>query len=199
LIHALFFFFPSIFYGKSAPHSLTQQIAFALVVFHYAKREYETAFVHRFSNATMPFMNVFKNSFHYWILGGLSIAYFLYHPLFTETKSPAFVYFCAISFMICEFGNLHAHLQLQSLRPPGTRARGIPKGALFEYVSCANYTWEIFAWLFFALFTQTLTSYVFFIVSTVQIAIWSLKKHKTYIKEFGSSYPRRKVLFPFVW
>jgi very-long-chain enoyl-CoA reductase len=28
----------------------------------------------------MPFFNVFKNSAHYWLLGGLFISYFIYHP-----------------------------------------------------------------------------------------------------------------------
>ena len=31
---------------------------------HYAKRLLETIFVHRFSNATMPIMNLFKERIH---------------------------------------------------------------------------------------------------------------------------------------
>jgi hypothetical protein len=121
------------------------------------KRELETHFVHRFSNATMPAFNIFKNSFHYWILGGGAIAYFLYHPKYTSMYSDTFVNICAILFMLAEFGNLYCHIILRNLRAPGTREKGIPRGFLFELTTCANYTCEVFAWLFFAIFVHTLS------------------------------------------
>eukprot|EP00042_Codosiga_hollandica_P022183 m.80392 g.80392 ORF g.80392 m.80392 type:complete len:75 (-) comp50689_c0_seq7:2460-2684(-) len=37
-----------------------ERIAMVCWVFHYAKRLYETVFVHRFSHATMPIRNIFK-------------------------------------------------------------------------------------------------------------------------------------------
>jgi len=51
-----------------------------MVLGHYIKRELETLFVHRFSNETMPFMNVFKNSAHYWIIMGIGTMYFFLSP-----------------------------------------------------------------------------------------------------------------------
>jgi very-long-chain enoyl-CoA reductase len=44
-----------------------------------------------------------------------------------------------------------------NLRKPGTKVRGIPNGNIYSLVSCANYTWELVAWLAFAVFTQALT------------------------------------------
>lgn len=208
LIHSLFYWLPGLCYPSysneaaklaSNGHSYTQTVAYALVVLHYVKRELETLFVHRFSLDTMPIKNIFKNSFHYWIIGGLMIAYFLYHPLYTETKSHAFVTAGAVVMVAMELGNLYSHIILMKLRPKGSRARGIPRGFLFEYVTCANYTFELAAWLMFCLFTQTLTAYVFLLVSGAQIAQWSLKKHLALKKEFGSEAPKRKKLIPFVW
>jgi very-long-chain enoyl-CoA reductase len=41
-------------------------------------------------------------------------------------------------------------------------------------------------------------AYIFFIVSTVQMIDWALKKHKRYRQEF-KDYPRvRKAMFPFI-
>jgi len=203
LIHFLVFYFPTLFYGeeeKNMQHSFTQKVAFGCVFFHYLKREYESIFVHRFSNATMPFTNVFKNSFHYWILGGIAIAYFIYHPRYVAPFSDEVVMVAAAIFILAEIGNLHSHFILRNLRPFGSTKRAIPYGGLFSLVSCANYTYEILAWLTFAIFTQTLTAYIFLVVSFVQIVEWALKKHQAYKQEFAEySKLKRKVLIPLVW
>lgn len=105
----------------------------------------------------------------------------------------------AVLMLICEASNLYCHIILMNLRKPGTRERGIPRGFLFEYTTCANYTAEVAAWLCFAIFTQTFTAYVFLLVSFGQIAQWSMKKHVALKKEFGDRVPKRKALIPFVW
>jgi very-long-chain enoyl-CoA reductase len=199
VMHALCFFLPELVYGQKVNHhSYTQTVAFWLVVLHYVKREYETHFVHRFSNATMPFMNVFKNSAHYWLLGGLFIAYFIYHPQYTEFHSHQTVNILAAMFLLFELGNYVSHMQLRNLRAPGTRERKNPRGLMFEYTSCANYTFEVFAWAAFSVMVWSLPSWLFLAVSTAQIAQWSIKKHKLLNQEFGRV-PGRKILFPFLW
>lgn len=126
-----------------------------MVMGHYAKREFETLFIHRFSNDTMPFFNIFKNSSHYWILCGFCNMYFFMHPLYTQPSwaSDATTIALAIIFTICEVMNFFCHVTLKNLRKPGTRERGIPKGYGFGLVSCANYFWESMAWLTFSVFS----------------------------------------------
>jgi hypothetical protein len=68
---------------------------------------------------------------------------------------------------------LHCHIILMNLRPAGTKVRKIPHGNVFSFVACANYFWESIAWLAFAIFTQTVTSYLFFLFSAGQMLVWA--------------------------
>ena len=79
-----------------------------MVILHYAKRELETMFVHRFSSATMPFTNVFKNSFHYYGLFGFLTMYFFLHPDYTPPAwaSDEIYYGATALFCVFEFMNL---------------------------------------------------------------------------------------------
>ena len=123
-----------------------------MVLGHYVKRELETLFVHRFSNDTMPFMNVFKNSFHYWIIFGLINMYFFLHPDYTPPSWASKEIFLIIfaAFIFFEFMNYMCHLVLRDLRKEGSSERGIPHGFGFGLVSSANYLWEALCWGLFA-------------------------------------------------
>lgn len=61
-------------------------IAAACYTIHYVKRLYETLFVHRFSHATMPLMNLFKNCAYYWGFTAY-VAYHVCHPLYTPPSA----------------------------------------------------------------------------------------------------------------
>lgn len=67
-------------YGHDFYLTFNQKVGAAMLIGHYIKRELETMLVHKFSNATMPFFNIFKNSFHYYILCGFNCMYFFLHP-----------------------------------------------------------------------------------------------------------------------
>lgn len=136
------------------------RIAMAAWSFHYVKRLLETMFVHRFSNATMPIMNIFKNSTYYWGFAAY-VAYHINHPLYTAPCRNQ-VIGGLVAFFLNEMGNLSIHIALRNLRPPGTKVRKIPLPTgnpftlLFNFVSCPNYTYEIGAWVSFTIMTQCL-------------------------------------------
>lgn len=195
LIHLAFYFYFTLIKGTKITN--TQYLALLCVCGHFMKREYETLFIHRFSLATMPLTNLFKNCGHYWILSGFLLAYNLYRPEYTPCKFyivlPAFC-----MFLLAELGNLCSHLTLRNLRPPGSTKRGIPRGGLFEYVSCPNYTFEILAWISFSIMTGLLSSWIFTIFSGAQMYLWAVKKHRRYNAEFVTYPKSRKALIPFL-
>ncbi|KAG0244169.1 3-oxo-5a-steroid 4- dehydrogenase [Actinomortierella wolfii] len=203
VIHPIFFYLPTLWYGKAFEHSLMQTVTFWMVILHFLKREYETLFVHRFSHGTMPLRNLFKNSAHYHLLSGVNLAYFVYGPWNGKSeplsqRSELLVYACIALYAFSELSNYVTHVTLRNLRPPGTRVRKIPRGYGFNLVSCPNYFFETLAWTAVAILTQSWATYLFLIVATGQMYIWAVQKHKSYRKEF-SDYPRnRKAMFPFI-
>jgi len=209
LIYLLFYIRPSFIYGssiKSKPMHLAAHLGAACWTFHYAKRILETLFVHRFSHATMPIFNLFKNCSYYWGFTAF-VSYFVNHPKYT---SPLFgnaqIYLGLAMFILNELGNLSIHLLLRDLRPPGTKERRIPYPnktnpftKLFHFVSCPNYTYEIGSWLGFSIMTQTLASVLFTLAGAVQMTIWAKQKHRAYKKDFAEKYPKqRKAIIPFL-
>lgn len=198
LIYLFFYARPPFIYPASdAPHTWVQNLALLCWAGHYLKRELETIFVHRFSHGTMPIMNIFKNSGYYWGFGALC-GYFVNHPYFTNPE-PTQVYTALAFFVLFELGNLISHIQLRNLRPEGTTVRRIPRGFLFELVSCPNYTCEILAWVCFSLMTQSVAAFLFTLVGGGQMLVWAQQKHRRYKKEFPGYPKNRRILFPFLY
>lgn len=203
LIHPLFYLLrPYIYSNAPAQASTLQTLSCVLITLHFLKRELETVFVHRFSNATMPATNIFKNSAHYWILSGLLIAYFTYSPtsITAGPSNPAITYPALALYAIGELGNLNAHLVLRSLRSPGGTERGVPKGLGFDWVTCPNYLFESLAWLSILMVNQSWTTAVFIAVAVGQMGIWAKKKESRYRKELGTKYKKKRfAMLPGVW
>jgi len=195
----------SLIYGTRTPYvmSTTQTIALICWVAHYVKREFETAFVHKFSHGTMPIFNIFKNSIYYWGCGA-AIAYFVNHPRYTP---PPFyqTQYALVFFVICELLNFVAHVQLSAMRPSGSKEYVLPRGLLFDFITCPNYTFEILSWVAFSFLTQTAAAYAFTIFGFVQMWQWAKQKHARLAKIFppnkeNKSQPhfskRKALIFP---
>ena len=206
VVPALFFYVlrPLLYFNFDKPlrePSQLQFITLVLLTIHFLKREYETIFVHRFSLATMPAFNIFKNSAHYWVLAGVNIAYWVFRPdapTATDQPNPILLYSGLALFVIGELCNLNAHRILRDLRKPGTTERGIPRGFGFNLVTCPNYMFEIMSWVGVYLVTGLSWSVLtFIVVGTVQMYLWALRKERRYRKEFGDRYKKKRfVIIP---
>jgi len=189
-------------YGSDPKLTHNQKLGVAAALIHYLKREFETLFVHRFSNDTMPWTNIIKNSTHYWLIFGLLNMYFFLSPKYTPPawiKSDMTYNVLFGVFLFFEFMNYRCHCILRDLRKPGSTERGIPRGNAFELVSCANYFWESLCWLVFSISSNVLGAYIFWAFSSGQMLIWAQAKHRKYKKDFGDKYPKgRKAMFPFI-
>lgn len=71
-----------------------------------------------------------------------------------------------------------SHLILRNLRPEGSKEYVIPKGFAFNYITCANYTFEIYGWIFFGVATQTVAAFLFIAAGSFPMSQWALGKHK---------------------
>ncbi|KAF2154136.1 hypothetical protein K461DRAFT_285621 [Myriangium duriaei CBS 260.36] len=201
LFHPLIYYLRPFLFKNAGEPSQAQTLSCILISLHFLKREFETLFVHRFSNATMPARNIFKNSAHYWLLAGLNIAFWVYKPdsPTANLTNPLVIYTGVALFIIGELGNLSTHLTLRGLRSAGGKERGIPKGLGFDLVTCPNYTFETLAWIGIWLVTFSLSTGIFAIVAVGQMYLWALKKESRYRKEFGDKYKRKRcTMFPFI-
>merc|ERR1711920_189121 len=202
-VYLAFYLFPTAIYGSVAQtRAPVVDLACLCHSAHYVKRILETLFVHRFSHATMPILNLFKNCTYYWGFAAY-MSYYINHPLYTA-PSASQVNYALIAFVLCEFGNFSIHLLQMNLRPAGSKVRKIPHPntnpftLLFNLVSCPNYTYEIGAWAAFGIMTQCAPVLIFMTCGAAQMTVWALGKHRRYRKEF-KDYPRqRRAICPFI-
>lgn len=215
ILHGLFYFSPWIYGQSYFPHSTVQTLVFNMTLVHYLKREFETLFVHKFSNATMPATNIFKNCGHYWLLSGVLTAYFSYAPqAFKSDKSawtrflyhtndnlPSWAIMLLVDlFVFFETSNYLTHANLSSIRAKDDKKYQIPYGYGFNLVSCPNYFFEVMSWLAVFAMIGNWSFVVFVGVGAVQMYIWAIGKHKRYLKTFGDEYKKlkRKVMVPYL-
>ncbi|KAK8961456.1 Very-long-chain enoyl-CoA reductase [Platanthera guangdongensis] len=204
VIYPIFYFLPVYNfvgnYGERKKMHPVQTYALYYWCFHYFKRIMETFFVHRFSHATSPVSNVYRNCAYYWTFAAC-IAYNVNHPLYAPVGELQW----KIGFgfgLLCQISNFYCHVILKQLRGSDASAGyQIPKGFLFNMVTCANYTTEIYQWLGFNIATQTLAGYLFLTVGSCFMYNWAVGKHSRLNKLFDGKdgrpkYPNRWVFLP---
>lgn len=95
--------------------------------------------------------------------------------------------------------NFKADAMLIALREPGESGYKIPRGWLYEYVSCPNYLGEILEWTGWAVATWSLPGLAFALYTAANIGPRARSNHRWYQATFEDYPPERKALIPFLF
>jgi len=94
--------------------------------------------------------------------------------------------------------NVRSDSILFRLRAPGESGYRIPRGFLFERVTCPNYLGEIVEWIGWAVATGSLPGLAFAVYTFANLAPRALAHHRWYVSKFPDYPAGRKALVPFV-
>lgn len=92
--------------------------------------------------------------------------------------------------------NFQADSILIHLRDDGHRGYKIPRGGLFRWVSCANYTGEIMLWCGWAMMSWTPAGLLFALFTIANLGPRAISHHRWYKEHFQNYPPGRKALIP---
>lgn len=94
--------------------------------------------------------------------------------------------------------NRWADAVLAGLRRPGETGYKIPRGGLYELVSCPNYLGELLEWVGWAIATWSVAGLSFAVFTAANLVPRALTHHRWYREKFPE-YPRsRRAVVPFV-
>ena len=112
--------------------------------------------------------------------------------------SPQFVAGTAL-FLFGLLVHVLADRELRLLRRASGGQRGLPRGALFRFLSCPNYFGEIVEWSGFALATWSPGGLVFALWTAANLVPRALHHHRWYRATFPDYPPARRAVVPFVF
>jgi steroid 5-alpha reductase family enzyme len=125
-----------------------------------------------------------------------------------EDPEPGFKWrfnFGIVVFFIGFIVNFHADTVLLRLRKEKdarkpTQRYSIPRGGMFEYVSCANYFGEILEWTGYAIASASWAGLAFALYTFCNVGPRGYHHHLWYASKF-EDYEKfnRKAVIPFVW
>jgi hypothetical protein len=193
----ILWFFLSEFFSAVDPASW---IMIGLFSLHYINRIFIFPFRIQTKGKKIPLLIVLSAVF-FNLVNGFSFGYYFTHFASYSQKwitDPRFIAGC-ILFFTGMFINWKADNILIHLRKPGETGYKIPRGWLFEKISCPNLFGEILEWLGFAILCWNLPALTFFIWTSANLIPRAVSHHKWYKEKFSDYPATRKAVIPFLW
>lgn len=190
-------FFIILYYFLSSNQSNYASMLSLLWLFHYFNRTFIYPFRIRTKGKKMPLLIVGSAIFFNCINAGLN-GYFLAH--FESYGSESFLNIKFIVgiclFLLGFFINQKSDYILIHLRKPGETGYKIPKGFLFNFISCPNLFGELVQWSGFAIMAWNLPALTFLIWTFANLLPRAIGHHKWYKENFKEYPEKRKAVLP---
>lgn len=195
---ALFVF--SYFFLTGKGHAtVVPWIFFGFWVFHYINRTLIFPFRLQTKGKKMPVAIVLM-AFCFNLMNGYVNGYYLGNLASNDISwlmDPRFI-IGACLFITGMYFNWSSDTILIHLRKPGETGYVIPKGGLFNAISCPNHFSEMVEWAGFAIMTWSIPGLSFFIWTFVNLLPRAIHHHKWYKQTFPE-YPKdRKAVIPYL-
>ena len=94
--------------------------------------------------------------------------------------------------------NRRADAVLAALRKPGETGYKIPRGGLYELISCPNYFGELLEWTGWAIATWSVAGLSFAVFTAANLVPRAVSHHKWYKQKFPDYPAGRKAVIPFL-
>ena len=166
-------------------------------ILHYANRTLIFPFKLKTKNKKMPilivasalFFNGVNGFLNGYILGDMQPE--LLDPTSIHVVLGVLVFFTGMAV------NRWADRSLIALREK-KQGYEVPKGGLFEYISCPNHFGEIIEWFGFAIIAWNLPAFTFAIWTFCNLSPRSLNHHEWYKDKFDDYPKNRKAVVPYI-
>lgn len=174
-------------------------VMIAFFSLHYFNRVFIFPFRLRTKGKKMPLL-IMLSAVFFNLVNGFSFGYYFSHfaAYASDWFSDLRFIIGAILFFTGLYINWKADNILIHLRKPGETVYKIPRGWLFEKISCPNLFGEILEWLGFAVLCWNLPALTFFIWTAANLIPRALSHHRWYRHTFTEYPAQRKAILPFL-
>lgn len=198
LMEAPSFFIILFFFLKHEQSSYASMLSL-LWMLHYAHRTFIFPLRLRTQGKKMPVAIVLSAVFFNLVNAGLNGYYLSFFENYSGRDFISWNFFSGLMiFIVGALVNLKSDNMLICLRKPGETGYKIPRGFLFEFISCPNHFGELLQWGGFALMAWNCPATTFFIWTAANLIPRALDHHRWYQKKFPDYPAKRKAILPHI-
>jgi 3-oxo-5-alpha-steroid 4-dehydrogenase 1 len=176
-------------------------IAFIVIwEIHYVRRTFVYPYSIRKNPGEFPLV-LAAAAFIFNLMNGYINGYFLFYKATPYPLSWLYNsrFLCGVILFFSGFiMNLLSDRILRKLKQQGDGSYKIPRGWLFEWISCPNYLGEIIEWWGWACLTWSLPGVLFACFSIANLLPRAISNHQWYKKQFPGYPEKRKAIIPFL-